>query len=53
MKSPVHGELQITEHFVGFREVVVRSVGGGEFDRRAVIIERACRFCAVLVDASV
>jgi hypothetical protein len=30
----VHGELQILEHFLGLREVVIRSAGGGEFDRK-------------------
>jgi hypothetical protein len=26
----VHGELQILEHFLGYREVVIRSAGDGE-----------------------
>jgi hypothetical protein len=43
----VHGELQMREHFLGFREVVIRSAGGVEFTERAMIIERACRFRAV------
>jgi hypothetical protein len=43
----VHGKLQILEHFLGFREVVIRSAGGDEFAEMAVIIERACRFRAV------
>jgi len=30
----VHGELQILEHFFGPREVVPRSAGSGEFDRK-------------------
>jgi hypothetical protein len=31
------------EHFLDLRE----AAGGGEFDRKAVIIEKACRFRAV------
>jgi len=28
VQAPVHGELQILEHFWGFREAVIRSVAG-------------------------
>jgi hypothetical protein len=31
---PVHAELQILEHFLGFREVVSWSADGGKFDRK-------------------
>jgi hypothetical protein len=31
--EPVHSELQILEHFLGFREVVTRSAGGGDFGK--------------------
>jgi hypothetical protein len=31
--APKHGDLQIPEHFLGFREVVIRSAGGGDFGR--------------------
>jgi hypothetical protein len=34
VSTPVHGELQIVEHFLGSREIVIRSVGGVEFDRK-------------------
>jgi hypothetical protein len=30
---PVHDELQILEYGLGFREVVIRSTGGGQFDQ--------------------
>jgi hypothetical protein len=32
--DPVHGELQILEHFWGLREVVIRLAGGGELDSK-------------------
>ncbi|PYR24085.1 MAG: hypothetical protein DMF92_23340 [Acidobacteria bacterium] len=34
----MHAELQILKQFWGFLEVVIRSVGGVEFDRRAMIV---------------
>jgi hypothetical protein len=43
----VPGELQILEHFLGSREVVIQSAGGGESTARAMIIMRAWRFRAV------
>jgi hypothetical protein len=43
----VHAELQILDHFLGLRELVMLSAGGRELDRQAVIIVRACRFHAV------
>jgi hypothetical protein len=30
----VHSELQILEHVLGFRAVVIRSAGRAEFDRK-------------------
>ena len=32
----VHGEFQILEHFLGFRDVVIRAASGGEFDKMSV-----------------
>jgi NAD(P)-dependent dehydrogenase (short-subunit alcohol dehydrogenase family) len=43
----VHGELQILQHFLGLRAVVIRSVAVANSTERAVIIEEACRFRAV------
>jgi hypothetical protein len=34
-------------HFLGFREVVIRSAGGGEFDRKGGEHRTVCRFRAV------
>jgi hypothetical protein len=47
MNSIRQGELQILEHFLGFREAVIRQSAAANSTERALIIERACRFRAV------
>jgi hypothetical protein len=48
----VHGELQILEHFLGFREVVIRSADGSEFDRKGGDHRESVPFSCRLVDAT-
>jgi len=47
-----HGELQILEHFLGFREVMIRSAGGGEFDSKFGDHRETVPFSCRLEDAT-
>jgi hypothetical protein len=47
----VHGELQNSQALLGFRQVVIRSAGLGEFDRKGVDHE-SVPFSCRLVDAT-
>jgi hypothetical protein len=44
--------LQILEHFLGVRDVVIRSAGGGEFDRKGGDHRESVPFSCRLVDAT-
>jgi hypothetical protein len=44
--------LQILEHFLGFREVVIRSAGGGEFDGKDDAHHESVPFSCRLEDAT-
>jgi hypothetical protein len=48
----VHGELQILQHFLGLRAVVIRSVAVANSTERAVIIEETLPFSCRLEDAT-
>jgi hypothetical protein len=44
--------LQILEHFLGSREVVIRSAGGGEFDTKGDDHHESVPFSCRLEDAT-
>jgi hypothetical protein len=48
----VHGKLQILKHFLGLRELVSLSAGGGEFDREAGDHRESVPFSCRLEDAT-
>ena len=50
--QPVHVELQILEHFLDLREVVIRSAGGGELDRKGGEHRESVPFSCRLEDAT-
>jgi hypothetical protein len=50
--TPVHRELQILEHFLGFRDVVNRLAGGDEFNRKGGDHRESVPFLCRLVDAT-
>jgi hypothetical protein len=52
LAKAVDGELQILEHFLCSREVVIRSAGGGKLDRKGNDDRESVPFSCRLEDAT-